>query len=178
MGTILLLIVPYSAIALRYFRIAPMASVLGLIFGAAFIGFEISARSIDFFVVGRHWAHHLAPAASSADRETALRQFAVWNDIVLGWTFALRLAALLASCAFAAATSNEKGSWYRLAQVAFVLNGLRLLARLLGTFADQRWLDPLNTTLYFPAVALINTMLMIWFFHLARNAEDHAGKIG
>src|SRR5271157_2251194 len=40
-GTILLLIVPYAVIALRYMKNAPMASLLGLIFGAAFIGFEI-----------------------------------------------------------------------------------------------------------------------------------------
>jgi hypothetical protein len=33
---------------------SPIASPLGLIFGAAFIGFEMSARSIDFFVVGQH----------------------------------------------------------------------------------------------------------------------------
>ena len=54
MGTILLLIVPYTVIALRYRKVAPIASLLGLIFGAAFIGFEMSARSIDFFVVGQH----------------------------------------------------------------------------------------------------------------------------
>lgn len=178
MGSILLLIVPYAVIALRYFKIAPLASVLGLIFGAAFIGFEISARSVDFFVVGQHRAHQLATAATSADRATILRQFAMWNDMMLGWTFPLRLAAFLASCTFAAATWNESGGWSRLAQVSFVLNALRLLGRLLSTFAGQRWLDPLNNTLYYPAVFVINGMLTLWFFYLARNAADELSTVG
>lgn len=56
MGSILLLAVPFTVVALRYREIAPIASTLGLIFATAFIGFEISDRSIDFFVIGRHWA--------------------------------------------------------------------------------------------------------------------------
>jgi hypothetical protein len=177
MGTILLLIVPYAVIALRYIKIAPLVSALGLIFGAAFIGFEIAARSIDFFVVGQHWAHQLQTAASSADRETILHRFVMWNDMMLGWTFALRLAGFLASCTFAAATSNERAGWYRLAQTAFLLNALRLLGRLLSTFAGQRWLDPLNNTLYFPAVVVSYGMLALWFFYLARHAADELNTV-
>jgi hypothetical protein len=94
MGTILLLIVPYTVIALRYRKVAPIASLLGLIFGAAFIGFEMSARSIDFFVVGQHCAHQLESAAASADREAILRQFSMWNDLMLGWNFPLRFVVL------------------------------------------------------------------------------------
>ncbi|MGA7919674.1 MAG: hypothetical protein WCA38_08370 [Candidatus Acidiferrales bacterium] len=59
MASILSRIVPYRVIALTGSKNAPLASLLGLIFGAAFVGFEVSARSIDFFVVGQHWAHHL-----------------------------------------------------------------------------------------------------------------------
>jgi hypothetical protein len=76
----------------------------------------------------------------------------MWNDMMLGWNFPLRLSAFLASCTFVVATSNEKAGWYRLGQIAFVLNSLRLLGRLLSTFAGQHWLDAFNNTFYFPAV--------------------------
>jgi hypothetical protein len=171
MGTILLLIVPYAVIGLRYFKSAPLASVLGFIFGAAFIGFELSARSVDFFVVGQRWAHQMM-VASPAARETILRDFALWNDVMVGWTFLLRLAGLLASCAFAVSTSNEKIGWYRLGQVAFGLNALRLLGRLASTYAALHCLDGLNDSLYFPAVLIINGVLVIWFFFLSRHVAD------
>jgi len=170
MGTLLLLIMPYVVIALRYWKVSPLASALALIFGAAFVGFEISARSVDFFVVGQRWAHQLASAATSADRDAILQKFAMWNDMMLGWTFPLRLSAFLASCAFAVATSNETGGWRKLALIAFVLNAIRLLGRLLSTFAGQHWLDSFNDSLYFPVVFVINSMLVLWFFLMARSA--------
>ena len=168
MGTILLLIVPYALVALRYFRVAPVASVLGFAFGAAFVGFEISIRSIDFFVVGQHWAYHLSSADSA--REVILRRFVLWNEMMYGLTFPLMLAGLLASCAFWIATSKEQSGWYRLGQVAFGLNTLRLLGRLISTYAGQGWLGSLNNSFYFPAVFVINGLLILWFFFLSRHA--------
>lgn len=44
MSTIALLILPYIVIATRYRKTATILSALGLIFGTAFIGFEVSAR--------------------------------------------------------------------------------------------------------------------------------------
>lgn len=166
-GTILLLMVPYVVIALRYIKASPMAASLGLIFGAAFIGFEITQRSIDFFVVGAKWAHDF-PNASQIQREIILNRFALWNEVVVGWTFPLRLSVLLTSCCFLAATWTErrKGRWYVLAPVAFALNALRLLGRLLSTFAGQGWLNGFNGKLYFPAVFVTNLLLALWFFHL------------
>ena len=63
--------------------------------------------------------------------------------------------------------------WYRLATLAFVLNALRLLGRLLSTFAGQAWLSGLNDRFYFPAVLVINAMLALWFVRLAK---DDASK--
>jgi hypothetical protein len=170
MGSILLLALPFTVVALRYREIAPIASTLGLIFAAAFIGFEISDRSIDFFVIGRHWAHQFQDAAGP-ERETLLRRFALWNEIVEGWYFPLMLSYLLSSCLFAFAVFKDKDSWRGVATIAFSLNALRLLGRILSTFAGQTWLAGLNDSFYFPAVATINLLLFAWFLHLARCAR-------
>ncbi len=172
---IILLIVPFCVIFLRYRNRAPLASIIGLIFGGAFVGFELSHRSVDFFVIGQQWAWQFA-STSGAAPEVILHRFAVWNGIVRGWYFPLLLSYLLASCAFAVATwtDRNRGRWYWLAPVAYVLNALRLLARILSTFAGQRWLNGLNDKLYFPIVFLINTLVLIWFLVLAREQDDGA----
>jgi len=168
-GTILLLLVPYIVIAFRYIKTSPVTAVLGLIFGVAFVEFEITQRSIDFFVIGDQWAHQFQNA-SGIEREIILNRFALWNEMAVGWTFPLRLSALLASCCFLAATLTDsgKGVWHLLAPVAFALNALRLLGRLLSTFAGQTWLDGFNGRFYFPTVFVINSLLALWFFHHAR----------
>src|SRR5215469_16054373 len=43
-STIVSLMVPFAVIASRYFKIAPVMSIVGVVFGSAFIGFEISHR--------------------------------------------------------------------------------------------------------------------------------------
>ncbi len=62
--------------------------------------------------------------------------------------------------------------WHRLAILAFVLNTLRLLGRLLNTFAGQAWLSGLNDRFYFPAVLVINAVLALWFVRLAKDDES------
>src|SRR5262249_19276716 len=66
-STIVSLMVPFAVVAWRYFKIAPVMSVLGVVFGAAFIGFEISHRSMDFFVVGMKWAREFASTPGNAE---------------------------------------------------------------------------------------------------------------
>jgi hypothetical protein len=168
-ATIVALIVPYAVIALRYVSVAPVMAMVGLVFGSAFIGFEIAHRSMDFFVVGMKWAREFAATGAGPERNIILQRFALWNEMVQGWYFPLMLSFLLASCAFATATwkDRNRGWWYYLAPIAFGLNALRLLGRMLSTFAGQAWLDGLNNNLYFPAVFTINTLLAVWFFRLA-----------
>jgi hypothetical protein len=172
-GTIPLLVVPYATIALHYFAAAPMASVLGLVFGLAFVGCEVAHRSIDFFLVGERWASRLSQA-SETERATILNRFALWGDIGRAWYFPLLLAHFLASCFFLAAmsTNGEGSGWHRLGPAAFALNALRLIGRLASMFAGQKWLDGLNNRLYFPAVLVINALLAVWFFLLAKHAGD------
>lgn len=167
LASILLMVVPYIVIALRYRRVTPVAALLGLIFGVAFLGFELSSRSVDFFVIGQSWARAYQSGGAAADHATILHRYVLWTDMLRGIYFPLMLSHLLASCAFAYATSREHDRWARLATLAFLLNALRLLGRLLSTFAGQLWLDPLNNTAYYPAALIINGMLAAWFFHLA-----------
>lgn len=176
MGTIFLLIVPFAVIALRYRETAPLASALGLIFGVAFIGFETIHRSMDFFLVGRAWAHQFAEVASGPEREAILLRYAHWNEMLKGWFFPQLLSYLLASCAFTAATWRDvlRARWYYLAPIACSLNALRLLGRILSNYAGASWLHGLNENLYFPSVFVINTLLVIWFFLLASNEPNHS----
>jgi hypothetical protein len=168
-GTILLLLVPYVVVSLRYFETAPVASVLGLIFGAGFVACEIAHRGVEFVLVGTNWARRYVRAAE-AEREPILRRYAVWNELTQAWYFPLLLAHLLASCSFLAATWTDlgKGVWHALAPAAFALNSLRLVGRMTGMFAEMSWLNALNNRLYFPSVLVINTLLATWFFYLAR----------
>ena len=173
MGTVVGLIVPFTVIALRYRNRAPLASLTGMIFGAAFIGFELSQRSVDFFVIGQQWARQFA-STSGASPELILHRFALWNEVVRGWYFPLMLSYLLASCAFVAATwtDRHRSRWYYLAPLAYVLNALRLLGRILSMFAGQHWLDGLNGRFYFPIVFTINSLILIWFLVLAKEKEE------
>jgi hypothetical protein len=100
-----------------------------------------------------------------------LLHFHLWNEITRGWYFPLLLAHFLCSCAFLAATRRSKG-WYLAGPIGFFLNGFRLLGRLLGTFAGQKWLEVLNGTVYFPAVLVINVTLAFWFLCLAMGKKD------
>jgi hypothetical protein len=170
---ILSLSVPFVVITFRCFRAAPFSSVLGLIFGMGFVFFELSHRSLDFFVVGQTWARQLVQASSEIEREAVLHRFAMWNEIVRGWYFPLLLSYLLCSISFAYATWRAKSakSWEWLAPLAFILNALRLTGRILSNFAGQHWLDGFNDSLYFPAVFTIVTLLAIWFFLLARDPD-------
>lgn len=171
MASIVSLIVPYIVIALRYRRIAPIAAVLGLVSGAAFIGFELSSRGVDFFVVGQSWARAFQAGGSAADQAAILHRYIVWSDMVRGVYFPLMLSHLLASCAFAYVMLRDPDRWTRLASLAFVLNALRLLGRIASTFSGQTWLDPLNNSTYYPLVLVINGMLAAWFFHLVTSGK-------
>jgi hypothetical protein len=170
--SILILLIPYIVVAQRFRQVAPLTSAVGLIGGIAFIGFELTARSIDLFLVGQQWAHQFQAAAVPSAREIILQRFQLWNDFVHAWYFPLLLSHFVSSCGFCLATWNSEG-WYRLGPIAFLLNGLRLIGRILSMFAGQRWLESLNNNTYFPAVLVVNLMLTVWFLLLAK--EQRAG---
>jgi len=169
MSSILSLLVAYVVVALRYYRVAPVFSVLALIFGTAFVGFEVSARSFEIFVIGQRWAEQFHASSDFAERSLILGRFVAWTEAIRGWYFPQMLSHLLAALLFGLATMKDRESWGRLAALAFFLNALRLLGRLLSTYGGQTWLAGLNDKFYFPSVALINGMVVVWFFHLARS---------
>lgn len=168
LASILTLIIPYITIAMRYWRATPIAAAVGLIACAGFVGFEFTARSMDFFVIGQSWAT-VFREGSPAEKAMILHRYALWSDMVRGIYFEIMLSFFLGSCAFVYAVWQDVDRWSRLAAAAFALNALRLLGRISSTFAGQRWLDSLNNTAYFPIVFVINAMLAAWFFHLAKD---------
>jgi hypothetical protein len=135
-ASILTLLIPYIVAAERFRQVAPLASAVGLIGGIAFVGFEITARSIDLFLVGQQWAHQFQAATAPSAREMILERFQLWNDVEHAWYFPLLLSHLVSSCGFCLATWKSEG-WSRLGPIAFLLNGLRLIGRMLGMFTGQ-----------------------------------------
>ncbi|WP_035358490.1 hypothetical protein [Edaphobacter aggregans] len=169
LSSILLLVIPYIAIAMRYWSATPIAALTGLIAGISFIGFEFTARSMDFFVVGQRWANSFRTSGSPVEKAMIVHRYLLWSDMARGIYFEIMLSFLLASCAFLYATLQDQDRWSRLASLAFAINILRLLGRISSTFAGQTWLDALNNSAYFPIVFVINCLLAAWFFHLANS---------
>jgi hypothetical protein len=174
LASILLLVIPYLTIAMRYWRATPIAAGSGLIAGIGFVGFEFTSRSMDLFVVGQSWAHAFRSSDSPTEKAMILHRYLLWNDVVRGIYFEIMLSFLLASCAFFYATWQDHDRWSRLASLAFALNALRLLGRMSSTFAGLTWLDSLNNSAYFPIVFVINCMLAVWLLRLAYRKEVFA----
>jgi hypothetical protein len=153
LATIVGLLIPYVALAINRFRAAPMASMLGLIGIVVFVIAEAFPRSIDLFV------------ATDVDRYTM--RLAIEH----GWFFVTMISYLLASVAWAVATWRDEPRWHWLAPGAFALNALRLVGRIASTFGGLTWLDALNAQAYYPAVLVVNGMLVAWFVLQARAAR-------
>lgn len=170
-AAILGLVLPYLVIALRYVAKDPIFSILGFLFALGFVGAETAHRSIDFFLVGECWAREFG-GSSSIERSVLLEHFALWNDITRAWYFPLLLSHLISSFCFLRVTWTDWGrrGWFRLAPVAFFLNALRLLGRLLSMFAGQAWLNGLNNDLYFPVVFTVDALLIVWFLNLHKQS--------
>lgn len=165
--SIVLLIVPYAVIAIRFSTRLPLAAIVGFAGVLGFIGFELLHRSIDYFVVGGQWATALYESGGAASNSEILAQYVLWSSFARGLYFPLMLSYMGCSIAFCYATMHDKGMWSRLASFAFALNALRLLARMVSTYGGVTWLDPINNTAYFPFVFVINSLIAAWLFHLA-----------
>jgi hypothetical protein len=176
LSSILLLVIPYITIAMRYWRATPITAASGLIAGIGFVGFEFTARSIDFFVVGQSWANTYRTSGSSVEKAMIVHRYLIWSDTVRGIYFETMLSFLLASCAFLYATLQDQDRRSRIASLAFALNALRLAGRISSTFAGQTWLDALNNSAYFPIVLVINCLFAVWFFRLAQGGNTLSGQ--
>jgi hypothetical protein len=90
------------------------------------------------------------------------------QQIEHGWFFVTMSSYLLGSVAFAVATWRNDTPWRWLAPAGFLLNALRLTGRIASTFGGQTWLASLNDSAYYPAVVVVNTLLLAWFILEAR----------
>lgn len=169
---IVALAVTYAVIALDRFGKAPLASLLGFTFTMFFVVFELLHRGLDFIVVSQQWAGAFAAATDPAVRETLIARHESWSSFTSGIYFPLMLSGLVAWTCFAIATWRAGGGWMRLASIAFTINALRTLGRLLGSYTGIGWFDFLNgLPVYLVFVFLINTMLAVWLFKRAAAIE-------
>lgn len=160
------LAVTYAVFALDRFAKAPLASLLGFTFCMFFVVFEFLHRGVDFVMVSQQWAN--AYAAEPALRGVLAERHEFWNSFTSAIYFPLMLSGLIAWTCFAIATWNAGPGWLRLASIAFTLNALRTLGRLLGSYTGVDWFDFLDSfTLYLILVFLINGMLATWLFKRA-----------
>jgi hypothetical protein len=164
------LAVTYAVFALDRFAKAPLASLLAFTFTMFFVVFEFLHRGLDFVMVSQQWAN--AYANEPALRGVLAERHAFWETFTSAIYFPLMLSGLLAWICFAIATWNAGSGWLRLASIAFTLNALRTLGRLLGNYTGIGWFDFLDSfTLYLILVFVINGMLAIWLFKRAAVAD-------
>lgn len=160
------LAVTYAVFALDRFAKAPLASLLAFTFTMFFVVFEFLHRGLDFVMVSQQWAN--AYAAEPALHGVLAERHAFWGTFTSAIYFPLMLSGLLAWICFAIATWNAGSGWMRLASIAFTLNALRTLGRLLGNYTGIGWFDFLDSfTLYLILVFVINGMLAVWLFKRA-----------
>lgn len=164
------LAVTYAVFALDRFAKAPLASLLAFTFTMFFVVFEFLHRGLDFVMVSQQWAN--AYAAEPALRGVLAQRHEFWGSFTSAIYFPLMLSGLVAWTCFAIATWNAGSGWLRLASIAFALNALRTLGRLLGNYTGVDWFDFLDSfALYLAMVFLINGMLAIWLFRRASMVE-------
>ena len=168
------ILVAFAAVALRRVRSNPAASLLGFTFSFLFVAAEMGARSMDLFLVSRKWAVEYHSATSPAIQQLIAGRIQLWEESVGAFYFVLLSGHLLASTCFALATWDHD-RWNRIVAVAFILNALRLASRVAEGYLGQRWLDPVNDAVYFPAVALIFGTLTAWLWkqtRIVRNEQE------
>lgn len=162
---IVALAVTYAVIALDSFARAPLASLLGFTFTMFFVVFELLHRGLDFVLVSQQWAGQFAAATDPAVRDMLIGRLEFWGAFTGGIYFPLMLSGLVAWTCFAIATWRAGNGLLRLASIAFTINALRTLGRLLGSYTGIGWFDFLNDlSVYLVFVFLINTMLLVWLF--------------
>jgi hypothetical protein len=166
--------VAFAAVALRRIRSSPAASVLGFTFSFLFVTAEVSTRSIDLFLVGKKWAMEYHSAASPEIQQLVAGRIHLWEESVGAFYFVLLVGHLLASTCFAIAAWDDD-RWNQIVAIAFIVNAVRLASRIAEGYLGQRWLDPVNDAVYFPAVALIFGTLTAWLWkqtRMVRNEQE------
>ena len=169
---ILALGVTYVVVAMERRARAPLASALGLAFTLFFIALELLHRGVDFALVSQQWSEAYAAATGAAERSLLLERHSLWDGLTRALYLPLMLSGLIAWSSFALATWRGEGRWYWLAPLAFSMNALRTLGRLLGTYTAMPGMGIFNgLPVYLALVLTINGLLAAWLFWRAREME-------
>lgn len=162
----------FVVIAWDRFPRAPLASALGLVFALFFIAFELGHRGVDFALASQEWSSAFAAATGTAERDAILERHALWGSITGALYLPLMLSGLIAWTCFAIATWRAEGRWFWFAPLAFSLNALRTVGRLLGSYTDLPGMGIFNgLPVYVVLVLVINGLLAAWLFWRAAGAR-------
>jgi hypothetical protein len=157
------------------FARAPLASVLALVFTLFFIALELTHRGIDFALVSQQWSPAFAAAKGAAERDLILERHALWGALTGAVYLPLMLSGLLAWSCFAIATWHGEGRWHWLAPLAFTLNALRTLGRLLASYTHLPGMEFLDSlSVYVVLVLVIHGLLATWLFWRAASIQADA----
>jgi hypothetical protein len=169
--TFIPIITAFAGVALCRYRLRPAASLLGFAFAVLFVAAEMSVRSIDYFLVSRHWAVAYRAASSPAVQQVFADRIASWDASVGALYFALLGVHLLSSICFAIAIWDGHDIWNRLVALGFAATAFEGVGRLAEGYLGQGWLDGVNHALYFPVVVLSFGTLAVWLW---KQAQIHA----
>lgn len=133
----------------------------------AFLGFfifcllEVCLRSIELFYLQIQLPAVYQQTVSAAEQKVITDLVANFQSVQLALYFPLMLSQMIASVVLAATFERNVRLNY-LIIFAFALNGLRLLARILGMFSHINWFDSFSNSLYLPFVFVIFGFIGIW----------------
>lgn len=164
--------VAFSAVALRQARVRPASSVLGFSFSFLFVIAEIVNRSIDLFVLSKHWAVQYQSTASLAAKQLIAERIQAWGESFTGYYFIIRIGLFLGCLCFAVATWDRRQRWNQFIAIVFAANAARAAGRLAEDFMGQAWLAPVNDAIYFPASVLIYGSLAVWLWKQAQDLQE------
>ncbi len=170
--SITLLFIILTATAFDRVRRAPGAALVGFAGTVLFTLFELGYRSVDLFYISIHTVSAYQAAELEPVKQALIARVTEWDSLVSAIYFPLVLGGFTANAAFALAMRHERGWAGRVGFIAFAVNALRLIPRLLS-FAGVSALEPLNELLYFPVLLINNPGLAFWLWDSSRSARRH-----
>jgi hypothetical protein len=172
--TLIPILAAYAGVALCRYALRPAASLLGFAYAVLFVGSEAGVRSIDLFLVSKHWAAAYHATADATIRAGIAGRIQTWDDTVGAFYYALLGAHLLSSLCFALATWDWERFWDRAVAIGFAATTVECASRLAEGYLGQTWLSRLNYGAYFPIVVLNFGTLAVWLWRQAATTRQDA----
>ncbi len=162
-----LMVIAWVIIFFHFSPVSHFWSLSALIFLLLFCFFEIFYRSIELFMVVPVWGPDIIQAQGD-HREKLLDQYSIWDSFVSAVYFPLLFSQLLGCMIFIYLASKANS---RLFMLAMILNTIRLVLRLCENVGLPE-LNIFSGSWYFPPVAVIFIILILWSYKEFRKSVD------